>query len=59
MERLNNMEFESDEEILVNTMDCIRDLHEENARLMQEVEQLKEENKEFNRKLKSIQALFL
>ena len=59
MERLNNMEFESDEEILANTMDCIRDLHEENARLMQEVEQLKEENKELNRKLKSIQAIFL
>ena len=53
------MEFESDEEILVNTMDCIRDLHEENARLMQEVEQLKEENKELNRKLKSIQVIFL
>ena len=53
------MEFESDEEILANTMDCIRNLHEENARLMQEVEQLKEENKELNRKLKSIQALFL
>ena len=59
MERQTNMEFESNEEILANTMDCIRNLHEENARLMQEVEQLKEENKELNRKLKSIQALFL
>lgn len=53
------MEFESNEEILANTMDCIRNLHEENARLMQEIEQLKEDNKELNRKLKGIQALFL
>lgn len=53
------MDFENNEEILANTMDCIRNLHEENARLMQEVELLKEENKELNRKLKSIQAIFL
>ena len=53
------MEFESNEDVLANTMECNRNLHEENARLMKEVEQLKEENKELNRKLKSIQALFL
>ncbi len=53
------MEFESNEEVLANTMDCIRNLHEENARLMQEIKQLKEDNKELNRKLKSIQAIFL
>lgn len=59
MERLTNMEPESNEQILTDLMDNIRNLHEENARLMQEIEQLKEENKELNRKLKSIQALFL
>lgn len=59
MERLNDMEFESNQDILQDLMDNIRNLHEENANLMQEVEQLKEENKELNRKLKSIQALFL
>lgn len=59
MERLTNMEFESNQDILQDLMDNIRNLHEENAKLMQEVEQLKEENKELNRKLKSIQALFL
>ena len=59
MERLTDMEYESNEDILRDLMDNIRNLHEENARLMQEVEQLKEENKELNRKLKSIQALFL
>ena len=53
------MDFESNEDILRDLMDNIRNLHEENAKLMQEVEQLKEENKELNRKLKSIQALFL
>lgn len=53
------MEYESNEDILRDLMDNIRNLHEENARLMQEVDQLKEENKELNRKLKSIQALFL
>jgi len=53
------MEFETNEDILQDLMDNIRNLHEENAKLMQEVEQLKEENKELNRKLKSIQAIFL
>jgi uncharacterized coiled-coil DUF342 family protein len=53
------MDYESNEDILRDLMDNIRNLHEENARLMQEVDQLKEENKELNRKLKSIQALFL
>ena len=53
------MDFESNEDILRDLMDNIRTLHEENARLMQEVEQLKKENKELNRKLKSIQAIFL
>jgi len=59
MERLIDMDYESNEDILRDLMDNIRTLHEENAKLMQEVEQLKEENKELNRKLKSIQALFL
>ncbi len=59
MERLTDMEYESNEDILRDLMDNIRNLHEENAKLMQEVDQLKEENKELNRKLKSIQALFL
>lgn len=59
MERLNDMDFESNTDILQDLMDNIRNLHEENARLMQEIEQLKEENKELNRKLKSIQAIFL
>ncbi len=53
------MEYESNQEILNEVMDNVRNLHEENARLMQEINQLKEENKELNRKLKSIQALFL
>ena len=59
MEKLNDMEFETNEDILRDLMDNIRNLHEENAKLMQEVEQLKEENKELNRKLKSIQSIFL
>ena len=59
MERLTNMDFETNEDILRDLIDNIRNLHEENAKLMQEVEQLKEENKELNRKLKSIQAIFL
>ena len=59
MERLTDMDYESNQEILNELMDNIRTLHEENAKLMQEVEQLKQENKELNRKLKSIQALFL
>ncbi len=33
------MDFESNEDILRDLMDNIRTLHEENARLMQEVEQ--------------------
>ena len=53
------MEFESNEEILANTMDQIHTLHKENAKLRQEVEQLNDLIKELNRKLKSIQALFL
>ena len=59
MERQNNMDFESNEDILRDLMDNIRTLHEENAKLKQEVEQLIEINSELNRKLKSIQALFL
>lgn len=53
------MDFESNEDVLRDLMDNIRNLHEENARLIQEVEHLKEDNKELNRKLKSIQAIFL
>jgi len=47
-------------------LDNIKTLHEQNAKLQQEVDRLKqtvetltETNKELNRKLKSIQALFL
>jgi cell division protein FtsB len=53
------MDFESNAEILANTMDQIHTLHKENAKLRQEVEQLNDLIKELNRKLKSIQALFL
>ena len=53
------MDFESNSEILANTMDQIHILHKENAKLRQEVEQLNDLIKELNRKLKSIQALFL
>lgn len=53
------MERESNSEILVELMDNIRTLHEENAKLKQEVNHLKEINEEMNRKLKSIQALFV
>ena len=59
MERQNNMDFESNEDIMSDLMNNIRTLHEENAKLKQEVEQLIEINSELNRKLKSIQALFL
>ena len=59
MERLNDMEFETNDDILRDLMDNIRNLHEENAKLINEVEHLKEENKELNHKLKSIQAIFL
>ena len=53
------MDLESNADIMSDLMDNIRTLHEENAKLKQEVEQLKEINSELNRKLKSIQALFL
>jgi predicted RNase H-like nuclease (RuvC/YqgF family) len=53
------MDFESNEDIMSDLMNNIRTLHEENAKLKQEVEQLIEINSELNRKLKSIQALFL
>jgi len=53
------MEFESNMDILRDLMDQIHTLHKENAKLRQEVEQLEEINSELNRKLKSIQALFL
>ena len=53
------MDFESNADIMSDLMDNIRNLHEENAKLRQEVEHLREINSELNRKLKSIQALFL
>ena len=53
------MDFESNEDIMSDLMNNIRTLHEENAKLKQEFEQLIEINSELNRKLKSIQALFL
>ena len=53
------MEFESNEQILQDLMDQLHTLHEENARLMQKIEALEKHNEELNRKLKSIQALFL
>jgi predicted RNase H-like nuclease (RuvC/YqgF family) len=53
------MEYESNLDILRDLMDQIHTLHKENAKLRQEVEQLEEINSELNRKLKSIQALFL
>jgi len=59
MERLNNMDYESNTEILADLIDNIRNLHEENAKLKQEVEHLKELNNELTRRLKSIQAVFL
>ena len=59
MERQNNMDFESNADIMSDLMDNIRTLNEENAKLKQEVEHLIEINSELNRKLKSIQALFL
>ena len=59
MERQNNMEYESNTDILNDLMDQIHTLHKENAKLRQEVEQLNDLIKELNRKLKSIQALFL
>lgn len=53
------MEFESNEEILRDMFEQIHTLHKENARLMQKIEELEKHNEELNRKLKSIQALFL
>lgn len=74
------MEYESNEQILGEFMDNIRNLHEENAKLRQEIDRLESynnqlakinltlaqerddlnvKNAEINRKLKSIQALFL
>jgi cell division protein FtsB len=53
------MEYESNADILRDLMDQIHTLHKENAKLRQEVEQLNDLIKELNRKLKSIQALFL
>jgi predicted RNase H-like nuclease (RuvC/YqgF family) len=53
------MEYESNADILNDLMDQIHTLHKENAKLRQEVEQLEEINSELNRKLKSIQSLFL
>jgi len=53
------MDFESNADILRDLMDQIHTLHKENAKLRQEVEQLEKINSELNRKLKSIQALFL
>jgi len=53
------MEYESNADILRDLMNQIYTLHKENAKLIQEVEQLEEINSELNRKLKSIQALFL
>jgi len=53
------MDYESNTEILADLIDNIRNLHEENAKLKQEVEHLKELNNELTRRLKSIQAVFL
>lgn len=73
MERLNDMEYESNQQILADLIDNIKNLHEENAKLKQynnelcdinrilakERDDLNIEKNELNRKLKSIQALFL
>jgi predicted nuclease with TOPRIM domain len=53
------MEFESNTDILRYLMDKLHTLHKENARLIQKIEDLEKHNEELNRKLKSIQALFL
>ncbi len=53
------MEFETNTDILKDLMDQLHTLHKENARLIQEIEALEKHNEELNRKLKSIQALFL
>jgi len=51
------MEYESNEQILSDLMDNIRTLHEENAKLKQEIELLRKLNTElfeFNCKLSKI-----
>ncbi len=53
------MEFESNTDILRDLMDQLHTLHKENARLIQKIEALEKHNEELNRKLKSIQAIFL
>lgn len=53
------MDPKSNEQILSELMDNIYTLHKENAKLKQEVDSLKVLNDELNRKLASIQALFL
>jgi predicted RNase H-like nuclease (RuvC/YqgF family) len=53
------MEFESNEQLLGDLMEQLHTLHKENARLLQKIEALEKHNEELNRKLKSIQALFL
>jgi regulator of replication initiation timing len=53
------MEFESNTDILRDLMDQLHTLHKENARLIQENKTLEKHNEELNRKLKSIQAIFL
>lgn len=53
------MDNESNSQILAELLSNIKVLHEENAKLSQQLEQLKQENKELTRKLKSIQALFM
>ena len=53
------MDYESNEDFLKDLMDQIYFLHKENARLMLKIEELEKHNEELNRKLKSIQALFL
>ena len=53
------MEFECNTDILKDLMDQLHTLHKENAKLFQKIEELEKHNEELNRKLKSIQALFL
>jgi predicted RNase H-like nuclease (RuvC/YqgF family) len=53
------MEYENNLDILRDLMNQIHTLHKENATLLQNIEALEKHNEELNRKLKSIQALFL
>jgi radical SAM superfamily enzyme with C-terminal helix-hairpin-helix motif len=53
------MDYENNEDFLKDLMDQIYILHKENARLILKIEELEKHNEELNRKLKSIQALFL